>query len=265
MNKKDYYSILGLANNASSDDIKKAYRKLASKYHPDKFIEGIESKTAEEKFKEIKEAYEILSDPQKRARYDSMGKNPFQHGTFHSGNTDSFRDIFSQIFNDHGFDIHVNSPARKPTLSINISLIDAYTGKQVRVDSQTIINIPKGVRSGTKLFSNNQLYIIDVAKHCKFQRSNDDLLVDIEVSAIEAMLGVEVVLEHLDNTMLQFDIPSGIQPGQVIRLANKGMKNPEIDKNGDLMIRVNIKIPKDLSELEKSMLKNFSRRETINI
>lgn len=268
MSKKDYYGILGLSKDASEDDIKKAYRKLASKYHPDKFPEGEEAKVAEEKFKEAKEAYELLSDKEKRAAYDRGSRNPFQHNTYTQEDADQFKDIFAQMFKERGFDfndIHVHSTASKPTLSVNISLTEAYTGKQIRVDSTTVINIPKGIRSGTKLYVNNRLYRVDVAKHPKFQRSNDDLLVDIEISAIEAMLGVNAVLEHLDSAMLQFTIPAGIQPGQVIRLANKGMKNPEFDKNGDLMVRVNVKIPKGLSDTEKASLKSITHRDSINI
>jgi len=270
MSRKDYYAILGLPKNASDDDIKKAFRKLASKYHPDKFQDGDPEKVqAEAKFKEAKEAYELLSDKDKREAYDNSSRNPFRHNTHTQEDADNFKDIFAQVFKERGFDfndIHVHSPtASKPTLSVNISLAEAYTGKQIRVDAHTVIHIPRGILSGTKLYVNNRLYRVDVAKHPKFQRSNDDLLVDIEISAIEAMLGVNAVLEHLDSAMLQFTIPAGIQPGQIIRLANKGMKNPEFEKTGDLLVRINVKIPKELSDTDKASLKSITHRESINI
>lgn len=266
MSRKDYYGILGLTKDASEDDIKKAYRKLAMKYHPDRNQEG-DAKVAEEKFKEVKEAYETLSDTQKREAYDNGGRNPFQHNTYTREDAEAFKDIFAKVFTERGFDfdnIHVHS-ASKPTLSINISLVEAYTGKSIRVDANTVINIPKGIRTGTKLYVNGRLYRVDIAKHPKFQRSNDDLLVDVEISAVEAMIGVNAILEHLDSAMLQFAIPAGIQPGQVIRLANKGMKNPEIDKTGDLMVRINVKIPRGLSESELASLKAITHRDSINI
>lgn len=265
MNKRDYYDVLGVPKTATEDDIKKSYRKLAMKYHPDR-NQG--DKASEEKFKEAKEAYEVLSDSQKRAAYDNPHSG-FERNTYTQHDAEVFKSMFEQAFHNKGFnfdDIFAHSSASsKPTLSVNISLADAYTGKQIRVDSGTVLNIPKGIRSGTKLFVNNKLYRIDVAKHHKFQRANDDLLVDVEISAIEAILGANAVLEHLDSAMLQFSIPAGIQPGQIIRLAGKGLRNPEIDKIGDLMVRINIKIPKGLSETEIASLKSITHRDSINI
>lgn len=280
MAKKDYYDILGLQKNASDDDIKKAYRKLASKYHPDKYQDGDSEKAqAEEKFKEAKEAYETLSDPGKRSAYDSHGhRDPFSHSNYNHHtygrdiNEEDFRKIFETMFNrgdfnfDNGFFTQRNQQTQaKPTYSISISLADAFVGKSVRVDPTTIVNIPKGVRSGTKLYVNSKIFRIDVAQHPKFKRNNDDLLVDIEIGAIEAILGIDAVLEHLDGVKLQFAIPSGIQPGQVVRLSGKGMKNPEIDKVGDLHIRIAIRVPKELTDAEKSLLKTLPHRAIINI
>lgn len=270
--KKDYYAILGLSKNASDDDIKKAYRKLASRYHPDKYQDSDPEKAkAEEKFKEAKEAYEVLSDPQKRSSYDSPTRD-FDSWNFKSDDQKAkeFQEIFKTMFSrgDFEFDessFHRTNRAATPTFGIHISLADAYTGKSVRVDANTVVNIPKGVRSGTKLYVNGKMFKVDVSQHPKFKRTNDDLLVDIEIGAIEAILGIEATLVHLDGTKLQFGIPAGIQPGQVIRLAGKGMKNPEFERNGDLHLRISIKIPKGLSETEIGILKTIARRETITI
>ena len=270
MSQKDYYTILGVPKNASEDDIKKAYRKLAMKYHPDRNKED----DAETKFKEAKEAYEILSDPEKKASYDQFGHtdNTFGHRpgtartwTFNNGDTgmEDMMGVFGEIFKQRGFD-HFQQPKAQQIHVINISLIDAYTGRIVQ-DSKSTINIPKGIRSGTKLYVDSKIYRIDVQPHTKFKRSNDDLLVDIEISAIEAMLGLEAVLEHLDGATLQFNIPAGIQNGQIVKLGGKGMKNPETDRNGDLMVRITTTIPKNLTVEQKAALAPLKLRDSIKI
>jgi DnaJ-class molecular chaperone len=109
------------------------------------------------------------------------------------------------------------------------------------------------------------MYQVNVQTHPKFKRANDDLLVDVEIDAFEAMLGLEAFLEHLDRTKLQFRIPAGIQQGQIVKLSNKGMNNPETDKVGDLLVRCSIVIPRNLTEEQKGVLKKMSRRESINI
>ncbi len=264
MSKQDYYDVLGLAKTATEDEIKKAYRKLAMKYHPDR-NPGPE---AEAKFKEMKEAYEALSSPETKATYDQYGhagpSNPFTHTAHTTHRPEDFEEILRTMFRGGGFEFN-ERPAPKPTYQINISLIDAFTGKNVKVDSTTTVNIPSGVRSGTKLYVNGKIFRVDVAPHHKFKRSNDDLLVDIEISAIEAMIGVDAVLEHLDSATLQFAIPAGIQPGQIVRLAGRGMKNPEYERTGDLLIRITVTVPKNLTDPEKVALKSVRRRESINI
>jgi molecular chaperone DnaJ len=274
MSKQDYYEVLGLAKNSSDDDIKAAYRKLASKYHPDKVQGDAEKAAVEVKFKEAKEAYEILSEPEKRAQYDRHGHNApnFGHGrsgwSAHSSvNPADLNDVFKTFFAKNGNfneDLFGQAP-RQTTHVINISLADAYTGRQLTIDSKIGITIPKGARSGTKFYVDGKFYRIDIQPHFKFKRANDDLLVDLQITAIEAMLGVESILEHLDGAKLQFAIPAGIQPGQIIKLSNKGMKNPETDKIGDMMIRIAITVPRGLSEADITALKTVSHRESINL
>lgn len=274
MSKQDYYDVLGVPKNATDDDIKKAYRRAAAKFHPDRVSEA-EKAEAEEKFKAAKEAYEYLSDTEKRADYDAYGHQAgnFAHRpqSYSEAEKRAFAEAFSTIFGSGSKefrfddDLFGHRSAAKPTFNINISLVDAYLGKHVKVDASTVVNIPRGVRPGTKLFVNGKIYRIDVQPHPKFKRSNDDLLVDLEISAIEAILGVDTVLEHLDGAKLQFAIPAGIQPGQIIRLGGKGMSNPEIDKVGDLMVRISIKIPRGLSEAEIAAISTVAHRTSINI
>lgn len=273
MSKRDYYEVLGLAKSATEDEIKKAYRKLAMKYHPDRISEESEKAEAEAKFKEAKEAYETLSEPEKKSIYDQYGfnqpQNPFTHNphtgartwTF-DGDLHNMNHIFQEIFGGRsGFN---GGPSARVVSVITISLLDAYTGKTVRADNSDVI-IPAGIRPGTKLYVDGKLFRIDVRPDHKFKRALDDLMVDISITAIEAMLGIEATLEHLDGAKFQFGIPSGIQSGQVVKLSKKGMKNPETGYTGDLLIRVTVIIPKDLKDAERASLKILPHRESIII
>lgn len=266
MNKKDYYSILGVAKDASADDIKKAYRKMARKYHPDVSKEP----DAEAHFKEANEANEVLSDTERRATYDATGSNTFAHGKSpwgnYNGDAGDFQDMFDDLFRKHrnfNDDLYGEKKTQKVYL-ITLPLADAYLGRSVQ-DGDSVVSIPKGIRSGTKLYANGKVYRVDVQTHTKFKRSNDDLLVDTEITAIEAMLGVELVLEHLDGVTLAFNVPAGIQNGQIIKLSGKGMKNPETDRNGDMMVRMAISIPRNLTEEQKAVLKPLKLRDSIKI
>jgi len=267
MSKRDYYDVLGLDRKSSDDDIKKAYRKLAMKYHPDRNA-GDGQKEAEEKFKEAKEAYETLSDPNKKAAYDNYGHDAPDgsnfRGSYHGMDSKEFQDIFSQIFGaQHGFGGFTQ--AKRQTIhSVGLTLEQAYSGLTAQIDGANV-QIPAGTRDGTRFYVAEKLYQVHVRPHNKFKRSNNELLVDVVIDSVEAMLGVEAFLEHLDGVKLQFTIPAGIQHGQIVKLNGKGMKDPETDKSGDLMIRISITIPKSLTDEEKALLKKMKHRDTINI
>lgn len=266
----DYYKVLGVAKDSSQDEIKAKYRKLAMQFHPDR-NEDDQKIIAEAKFKEVKEAYECLGDVDKRASYDRHGHPPtgnaphpddvwgndinemFRHA-FNSANPDVFSNIFRQ-----------SAERQNATRNnITISLEDAYVGRQIH-QSGHIINIPPGVRSGTKIYAGSAIYQITVSLNSKFKRSNDDLLIDVNITAIEAMLGVEAILTHLNGVKMQFTIPIGIQHGQVVRLANKGMMNPETSKYGDLMVRIAITTPKSLTDEQYAFLKTMHHRDIFDI
>ena len=276
MNKRDYYEILSLTKGASDDDIKKSYRKLAMQYHPDRNADG-DKEAAEVKFKEVKEAYETLGDPEKKAMYDRYGHaGPQQQHFRQQSHTVNINDIFGGMFANQ-FDgdafsnifnqVHQRNQQHRPQTpqySLSISLEDAYTGKSVKVPTGSVLNLPAGVRSDARFHIDSSIYHISIQPHNKFKRSNDDLLVDISINAIEAMLGVEALLTHLNNSVLQFNIPAGIQNGQIVRLANKGMKNPETDRYGDLHARISITTPKSLTDEQIAFLKTMQHREQIN-
>lgn len=265
MSARDYYDILGVPKNATEDDIKRAYRKLAMKYHPDR------ESGDENKFKEVSEAYEHLGDAEKKQAYDNRGSNPFSgRGNFqHRGDQyDDFEDILRKHFgaNDVFGDLFSQRSANRQTIGvIEISLMDAYIGRSVTINPKTTIHLPKGVRSGAKFYADGKMYRVDVKADDKFKRSNDDLLTDVNIDAFEAMLGIDAVLEHLDGVKLQFAIPPGIQVGQIVKLGGKGMKNPETDKYGDLLVRINITVPKNLAEFEKNSLRTMLRRQSVDI
>ncbi len=226
--KKDYYQILGVAKNASESDLKAAYKKMAREHHPD-MVADSDKKAAEERFKEINEAYQVLSDPQKRQMYDQFGHvgtgqnsgfgqgagtggqwGPFTYSYSGAGaqDFDPF-DIFEEFFGFRGF-----GGARKPKKGKNlyyelrVDFAEAISGveKEVRIESGTAhINIPKGVRDGTELrfagkgmpgpnnVPNGDLFItIRVATPREFQRVGDNLGTSIEISFVTAILGGEV-------------------------------------------------------------------------
>lgn len=264
---KDFYEILGVQKNASESDIKTAYRRMAMKYHPDR---NSGDPSAEEKFKEINQAYETLSNAQLKSNYDAAQNNSnfFTHGTrktwsFNDNNLDEFYEIFGHAYKNGNTGFRYNE--KRTTYTISLSLEDAYVGKQVRLNDGSLINVPAGIRNGTKFVINNTICVVNVLPHHKFKRSNDDLLVDVSITAIEAMLGVAANIEHLDQAVIQFNIPAGIQNAQIVKLSKKGFKNPENDVYGDLLIRIYITIDRNLPIEHIELLKQLTHRSSIDI
>lgn len=145
----------------------------------------------------------------------------------------------------------------------SISLAEAYTGKTVAI-GKIRITVPPGSRSGAKFFVNNKIYVLDVQHDQRFKRSGDHLLVDVTVDAITAILGTSIVVDHLDKSVLKFTIPAGIQPGQVLKLESKGMINPETKIYGDMLIRISVSIPRDLSDSDIDLIKQLKHSKFVN-
>lgn len=267
MSNQDYYKILGVSRDASADDIKKAYRKLAMKWHPDRNTDG-DKAAAELKFKEIQTAYENLTNPNRHSadsvnwgpgnQYDAGAFSEAMNGMFRSGN-------FSDIFNHSGFANSTFKQAAPKKHQLTISLEDAFSGKTLRLPGGASLNLPAGVQPGASFYVGTELYKIEIAPHPKFKRSGDDLLVDADISAFEAILGVDSVLTHLDGSELQFTIPAGIQNGQIVRLGGRGMPSTESSQRGDLMVRISVSTPKNLSEEQKMLISSLPRRTSVNI
>ncbi len=277
---KDYYQVLGVSKTATKEELKKAYRKLALQYHPDRN----KGKEAEEKFKEINHAYEVLSNPQKRQQYDQFGKsafdgsagggpfgggfNPFggqaRQGPFtytystggdFGGFSDPF-EIFEQFFGG-------GSPfgRRKPTYSLAIDFMEGVKGaqKKVTINGKTKnIKIPGGVNNGSRVSFDEFDVIIDVRPHPHFVREGYDIISEIEISMVQAAIGAIVEIETIDGKV-KLKIPEGTQPGALIRLREHGVPHLKGRGRGDHYVRIKVKIPQKLKGKQKEILKDFEK------
>jgi len=282
MAAKDYYSILGVTKNASSDEIKKAYRKLALKYHPDR---NKGDKVSEDKFKEVTKAYEVLSDTQKKQTYDQFGEAAFEQGAGGGGNpfaggfggqqgpftytyssnaggfdfggfSDPF-DIFEQFFG--GGNPFSGQSQRRQAYSLTISFMDAVKGatKKVTMSGKTqTIKIPAGVDTGSRIRFGDADVVIEVEPHKKFKREGYNIITDEELSFSDAALGNELDVETVQGAV-KIKIPSGTQPDTLIRLRGKGVKSVNSSAHGDHYVRIKIVIPKNLTSRQKELLREL--------
>jgi DnaJ-class molecular chaperone len=284
MASRDYYEILGVKKGATETEIKKAYRKLALQYHPDR---NKGDKAAEEKFKEVTKAYEVLSDPSKKQTYDQFGEaafeqggaggaggNPFaggfggfggQQGPFSytystsstNGNFDfgGFSDpfeIFEQFFGGA-------RTQRRPVYSLTISFMEAVNGTEKKVNlggkTQTI-KIPPGVDDGSRIRFGENDVVLDVSPDKKFKRQGTDIVTEEEISFPRAVLGDELEVETVQGKVT-IKIPAGTQPETLVRLRGKGVKMLRGSGFGDHYVRIKITIPKNLTSKQKELLKEF--------
>ena len=302
MDYKDYYKILGVERSASADEIRKAYRKLAMQYHPDR-NQG--NKQAEEKFKEINEAYQALSDPQKRARYDQLGSEysnwqrrgapgDFDWSQWFSGQQagrggtrveygdlndlfggGGFSDFFQSIFGGGMGGAATGTRTRSAPAyqqPVVISLQEAHDGALRSLQSngrRVEVRIPAGVKTGSKVRvagagpEGLDLYlIVEVAEDARFEREGNDLRTSATIDAFTAMLGGEVKVETMGGKVT-LKIPAGTQPEQVFRLAGRGMPHLKgAHTKGDLFVRVKVRIPKQLSSKQKTLLEEAARQKS---
>jgi DnaJ-class molecular chaperone len=286
--KRDYYEILGINKTASDDEVKKAFRKLAVKYHPDK---NPGDKEAETKFKEASEAYEVLSDKQKRARFDQFGHagvggasssgagNPFSGGNYNF-NGQSFQfdfggggldDILGNIF---GFGPRTRRPTRGQDLQtgITIDFEEAIFGTTTTLDlgEESIkLKIPAGIYDGQSIRlagkggeaprggQKGDLYVqIRVRAHKHLTREGDIILSEAVISMVDAALGTEIEVKTVDGKVTM-KIPPGTQPGTNFKLSGHGAPRPGTDQRGPHIVTAYVEIPKKLGQKQKELLEQF--------
>ena len=285
MKYKDYYEILGVSREAKPEDIRKAYRKLSKKYHPDVNKEA----GAEEKYKEINEAYEVLKDPAKRQKYDTLGMNwqsgqdftpppGWQHVEFggNMGDMGDFSDFFQTLFGntngrfDRFGDIFGGGHApvnRDMEVNLTLSLEDAVSGgtHTLLLGSRKLsVRLPKGITEGSQIKlpgksdRGGDIYVnIHIAKHKEFSIDGYDLTCEVHVPVWDAVLGHDISVDTLEGHV-EVKMPSGIQDGQKLRLRGKGM--PKRDgTNGDMYVRVRIDIPVHVNEKQKALWEELSK------
>ncbi len=348
---KDYYKILGVSENATTDEIKKAFRRLARQWHPDRNP----SKEAEEKFKEINEAYQVLSDPEKRKEYDAMRKGGFfnfggfggnkaKTYTFTSGGNDfDFSDILKRFFGfgasswfsqDDKYEYTRKAKQEAPyEMIVEIPLKTAIEGGQIEVTipikntcnvclgtgaqpgsrqikcpvcggtgfvgmngggfsfgnvcpncngrglvpekkctacngkgfTQTWkkikVNVPKGIKDGGKLRIGkyNVLLKIHIKKEPGMQIRGYDVFITRKIDAIDAILGTKIKVKTPDEKIITVNVPGGTQPGTKLRVAGKGLFNPNVGRRGDMYITIEIYIPKNITPQQRKLLEEYKR------
>ncbi len=280
----DYYDILGLKKGATKADIKSAYRKMALKYHPDKN----KASDAESKFKEINEAYSVLSDDQKKSAYDQFGHagvnggagggNPFaggfgsQQGPFtwsynsssgganpfaEAGFDDAF-DIFNQFFGGG-----MGQAQRRSQYRLSVDFMDAAKGGEQTVEiegKKHKIKIPAGANTGTRLRFDNFDIIFEVEAHPDFKRDGYDIFVDKKISFATAALGGEISVPTLDKP-IKMKIRGGTQSHTLMRIRGEGIPMLRGKGKGDLYVRMIVEVPEKLSGEQKRLLKELENLE----
>ncbi|HUW21281.1 MAG TPA: DnaJ C-terminal domain-containing protein [Candidatus Bathyarchaeia archaeon] len=284
--KRDYYDVLGVSKGVTVNEIKKAYRSLALKWHPDRN----KSSEAEEKFKEINEAYEVLSDPKKKETYDQFGHAAFSPGggfaeqwpggatarTYRSGpfsytystGGSGFEDLFGgfsdpfEIFESFfGGASPFGRRQRIPRYGLTLSFMEAAQGceKEVVIEGERRkIKIPPGVDDGTRIRFGDFYISVDVQPDETFKRDGNDILIDQEISLSTAVLGGTIDIPTIDGSV-KIKVRPGTQSGTMVRLRNRGIPYLRSRARGDQYARLVVKIPEKLSRRQRELIEEFER------
>lgn len=290
--QKDYYKTLGLQKNASQDEIKKAFRKLAHEHHPDK--QGGNA----DKFKEANEAYSVLSDEKKRAQYDQFGSagpggfggqggfqggfNPndfgfdfsgFNQGGFNGGNVEfDLNDILGGIFGGR----QRTRRGRNIAVDVELTFEESIFGTErtINLDKKLSVKIPAGIEDGETLRVPGagetvqggvpgDLHIrVHVKEHAIWQKEGHNLTTELDIKLSEALLGTQHVLKTLDGDVT-LKIPEGIGFGEILRVKGKGVPTTSKGKDGhrgDILVRINIAMPRKLSKDAKKAIEELKKQ-----
>jgi molecular chaperone DnaJ len=279
--EKDFYKVLGVSEDSSKADIKKAYRRLAQQYHPDS-NEG--NKVAEERFKEISEAHAVLSNDERRKEYDEFrrlaaagGGGPGFGAPGGGGVRINIEDLFGGrgsgdgVFEDllGGFGFRGHGRGQDAETEVDLDFEDAIHGTMLTLMSGTKVRIPPGVRDGARIRVRGQgqpgprggepgdLFVrVHVKPHPVFQQGgNGDLIVNVPLTYPEAALGANIEVPTLDGTVT-VKVPAGTQNGKVLRVKGRGAPRAK-GGAGDLLAKVSVEVPQKLSRKEREALERF--------
>ena len=267
--EKDYYAILGVDKNADGATIKKKYRQLARELHPDK-TRG--DKKLEDRFKEVSEAYDILSDEKKRAEYD-QAREMFKSGAFRQG-ANQFSGDFSDLFNgDDDIFSQIFGGRRGPRkgadvqTSITISFRDSIFGKEVDLKPNLTVRIPAGISDGGKVRVKGRgepgeagpgdLYVVvSVVPHPVFTRKGENIHVTVPVTFSEAALGADIPVPTIEGDEVKVRIAPGTPNGKTFRVKGRGIKKGV--NAGDLMVSIEVQVPQRVDGHAKKALEDFA-------
>jgi curved DNA-binding protein len=288
---RNYYEILGVNKNAPSNEIKKAYRTLAIKYHPDR---NLGNKAAEEKFKDINEAYEVLSDQTRRVQYDQSisRKNLINKGgAFNNFGLNNNRSGVRNANSDRSRGVRVDTQDYRPGTTkrervvtsrpqrrdieakLTLALDEAYRGgkRKIRLeDGRSLeVDMPTGMIDGKRIRLKGQgieggdLYLkITVARHPFFEIQGANIYCQIPVTPTEAILGSAIEVPTIDG-LVKVSVPNGVRSGQRLRLANKGYFD-QSGTRGDQLVEIQIVTPKEITPEEKDLYEKLRELEQFN-
>lgn len=291
--KTDYYDILGVSKSASNDEIKKAYRKQALEWHPDRHT-GSDKEAAEKRFKEINEAYQVLSDKEKKSAYDQFGHdaftpgggvrgNPFaggfgqqsgQYGPFtytystsggDGGNPfgnfdfgDPF-DIFESFFGGGQNPFGARQRRAIPRYSIKIDFMEAVKGveKTVNIEGKRrTIKIPAGIYEGARISFGDFTLSVNIKPDNLFERNEDDIYVNVMVPYSLATFGGEIKVPTVDGEV-KIRVRAGTQSGTMVRLREKGVTHLHGRGKGDEYVKLNVLVPEKLTREQKKVIEEM--------